>query len=688
MSSPSRDSRTASTHRLKRPACYVALWLAAFLIRLVFLWESHDSPLWSTLLGDARVYDQWARDIAAGDWLGHNVFYQAPAYPYFLAAIYRLCGPDPGAARVVQCLLGATACVLLALAGRRIFSPRVGCLAGLGLALCPPAVFHDGLIQKTSLAIFLLCALLAVLAVVFRRPDRTGIWLLAGSVLGLLALTQEHALALAAVTVPFAVVAFPRADRATRVRRGLCHVAGIALVLLPVAIRNRVVGGEWHLTTAQFGPNLYIGNHAAADGFYASLRPDRGDARYERVDASELAEQAVGRDLSPAEVSRYWTRRTLHDIAADPLRWLALMLRKSYFVFHAVENGDTEDQYTYCDQSRLLALLTRTLHFGVLLPVAAFGLAATWRNRRRTWLLLGIILVYAGAVALFYVFARYRLPLVPLLLLLAAAGLYRGTAWVRRGRWSRFGLAAGVSTVAAVAINLPLMSQDRLRAMTRANLAVHLLERDAPFADVEAQFEASLRLDPDQAQTHLAYANYLAAHDRSADALPHYTSAIALDPLLADAHNDLGNTLVRLGRRPGALDAYRRATEIEPGFFEARYNLGYELLHDGRAADAVPELKAAVRANGNDFEARHQLGRALVEARRPEEALEHLRAAVQQRPDVVLPRIALGHALEQCGAREEALREFQRALELAEPTSRIAVSLRATVERLQDDPSQ
>jgi Flp pilus assembly protein TadD/4-amino-4-deoxy-L-arabinose transferase-like glycosyltransferase len=682
MSSPHRDSGTASTRRPVRRACYVALWLAAFLVRLVFLWESHDSPLWSTLLGDARVYDQWARDIAAGDWLGHDVFYQAPAYPYFLAAIYRLYGPDPGAARIVQCLLGATACVLLALAGRRIFSPRVGWLAGLGLALCPAAIFHDGLIQKTSLAIFLLCLLLSLVTGVFRRPDRTGVWLLAGSVLGLLALTQEHALSLAAVTVPFAVLAFPRADRATRMRRGLWHVAGIVLVLLPVAVRNRAVGGEWHLTTAQFGPNLYIGNHASADGFYDSLRPNRGDARYERLDANELAEQALGRGLYPGEVSRYWTRRTLDDVSSDPLRWLALMLRKSYFVFHAVENGDTEDQYTYCDQSRLLALLTGALHFGVLLPIAAFGLAATWRNPRRTSLLLGLVLVYAGTVALFYVFARYRLPLVPPLLLLAAAGLYRGAVWLRRGRWSRFRLAAGVSAVVAVAINLPLISQDRLRAITRANLAVHLLEQDAPFDAVAAQFEASLQLDPDQAQTHLAYANYLAAHDRAADALPHYASASALDPLLADAHNDLGNALGRLGRRPEALDAYRRATEIEPGFFEARYNLGYELLRDGRAADAAAELEAAVLANGNDFEARHQLGRALIDAGRPMEAVAHLRAAVQQRPDLALPKIALGHALEQLGQREEALREYRQALELVEPASKVAGALRETIQRL------
>jgi hypothetical protein len=36
------------------------------------------SPLSRLLLGDAQAYDRWARDLAAGHWLGDQVFYQAP----------------------------------------------------------------------------------------------------------------------------------------------------------------------------------------------------------------------------------------------------------------------------------------------------------------------------------------------------------------------------------------------------------------------------------------------------------------------------------------------------------------------------------------------------------------------------------------------------------------------------------
>jgi hypothetical protein len=104
-------------------------------------------------------------------------------------------------------------------------------------------------------------------------------------------------------------------------------LAGLAIVLLPVAARNKLVGGEFHLTTSQFGPNFYIGNNETASGIYQPLRFGHGDPRYERQDATELAQQATGRPLTAAEVSRtgHGVRRIHLDAAGD---WLELTGRK------------------------------------------------------------------------------------------------------------------------------------------------------------------------------------------------------------------------------------------------------------------------------------------------------------------------------------------------------------------------
>src|SRR5262245_25386893 len=94
----------------KHPATVFAVALA---VRLVHLWQMSESPFFSVLMGDGRSYDEWARRIAAGDWLGTDVYYQAPLYPYFLGAIYTLFGRDLFVARLCQAFVGALSCAAL-----------------------------------------------------------------------------------------------------------------------------------------------------------------------------------------------------------------------------------------------------------------------------------------------------------------------------------------------------------------------------------------------------------------------------------------------------------------------------------------------------------------------------------------------------------------------------------------------
>ena len=178
----------------------LALFAVAFLVRVVYVLEIDGTEWGRVLVGDATAYDAWAREIAAGDWLGHEVFYQAPLYPYFLAVVYAVAGPSAFAVRLVQAALGGASCVLLAAAGRRFFSRNVGLAAGLVLALYGPAIFFVGLVHKMALDLFFTTLLLYALA--SRRdadPARAALrplWLvLAGAALGCLALTRENALA-------------------------------------------------------------------------------------------------------------------------------------------------------------------------------------------------------------------------------------------------------------------------------------------------------------------------------------------------------------------------------------------------------------------------------------------------------------------------------------------------------------
>jgi len=144
--------------------------LLALVVRVGYLAELNGSPFLSVLLGDSRQYDAWAQQIAGGQWVGTEIFYQTPLYPYWLAVIFSIAGHNLGLVRLIQAILGAASCLLLGLAGRRFFSDRVGVIAALLLAVYPPAFFFDGLIQKSSLDIFLVTLALALLGEFYRRP--------------------------------------------------------------------------------------------------------------------------------------------------------------------------------------------------------------------------------------------------------------------------------------------------------------------------------------------------------------------------------------------------------------------------------------------------------------------------------------------------------------------------------------
>ena len=199
-----------------------------------------------------------------------------------------------------------------------------------------------------------------------------------------------------------------------RVRLGTApFLLGLAVVLLPVAARNYAVGGGFFVTTSQFGTNFYLGNNPHTDGTAGSLVAGRGAAEYEQRDAIDLAERATGRSLSPAEVSAFWTDRALSFITSQPWAWMRLMGRKTLLLVNRTEMLDTESQESYAEWSTPLRIGSIVGHFGVLVPLAAIGLIWTWPDRRRLWVLYALAGAYAASVVLFFIYARYRYPLVP-----------------------------------------------------------------------------------------------------------------------------------------------------------------------------------------------------------------------------------------------------------------------------------
>ena len=652
------------------------IFAVALAVRLIHVWQLRPSPFFDVLMGDAHGYDLWAQRLAGGDWIGSDVFYQAPLYPYFLGVVYAIFGRDLLVVRIIQAVIGSASCVLLGLAAARFFTPRVGVAAGLALALWAPAIFFDGLLQKSVLDVFFVCAMLWLISGIREpgagnREAQPGSRIFAlGVIMGALALTRENALIFIGVIGIWIVRRSGDRDSQPS-RRPLMDLApflaGLLIVLLPVVARNYAVDGGFYLTTAQFVPNFYIGNNATADGTYAPIRFGRGSPEFERTDATEVAEASVGRSLSPSEVSSYWTGRALGYITGQPLDWLQLMGRKTLLLVNRDEMLDTESQESYAAWSTPLQLLGWFGHFGVLVPLAVLGVIVTWPERRRLWIVHALVITYAVSVLMFYVFARYRFPLVPFLLLFACA-TFDSPPWEVLARMFAQGrhrgiLAASIVIAVAIVANLPLLSPRLMEAITVNNLGTALQERQR-LDEAIRHHQRAIALVPDYAPAYNNLGTALRASGRVDEAIASYRKAIELQPDFAGAEFNLANALLAKGDTGASVAQYQQALEQSPQSVEAHNNLGIALARQGNTAAAIAAFRAALATDDRSAIAHRNLGNILIDSGDRAAGMTHLERAIALAPADPEPLYDAGTALLEMEDFAPAAARFQAAIKL------------------------
>jgi hypothetical protein len=205
------------------------------------------------------------------------------------------------------------------------------------------------------------------------------------------------------------------------------------------------------LTSGGGGLNLFSGNNERATGLPSSPPGLRDIPEFEEADAKRLAEKAVGRPLSPAEVDRYWASRATTYIREHPGPWLNLMRRKLTVLWNAYE---IPDNYHYAFmRTEFLTVLAFGVTFAAVGPLAFVGLLLPfWRRRALVAFHLAWV-AYMVTPLIYYVRGRYRLPLVPFLALLAGVAVERIARAIEWRRWDHVGGLAAALLATTLFVN-------------------------------------------------------------------------------------------------------------------------------------------------------------------------------------------------------------------------------------------
>lgn len=392
---------------------------AAFVLRMLFFYfNQKNNPVFQFPIMDALYHHDWAQDIlAGGTWAADDVYFRGPLYPYLLALLYKVSGSSITFAVFFQHILGTLSAGLTFLLAREYFSPRVSLVAGLIAALYWPLVYFEGDLLIVTTIIFLN----GLAFLLFAKAGRRGsAWLyaLSGLVLGLSAIAR-----------PSVLIFFPAVPLfifLTQRRRWVSRTAIVAVaalvVITPVMVRNWVVGHAVVPVAASGGVNFYIGNNPLSDGSTAIVPGTRADWWGGFEDAIAIAERDEGRKLGLAEVSDYYFKRGIDYFNSQPGEAWRDMFKKLRLFWAGPERANNKFIYFFWHLAGMKYIPLPG--FWIVTPLGLLGAFVLWRRRRELSMLYLFVAAYAVGVIAFFVNARFRLPVVPILILFAAYGTF------------------------------------------------------------------------------------------------------------------------------------------------------------------------------------------------------------------------------------------------------------------------
>jgi 4-amino-4-deoxy-L-arabinose transferase-like glycosyltransferase len=353
-------------------------------------------------LPDSADYSALAKAIAAGH--AYEVHGQMarrmPGYPIFMAGFYRVFGDQHLPILLAQAVLSALTAVFAAMLGRCV-SPAVGLLAGALAAMDPLGIgFAASLLTEPLFTCVFILSLL-MLTALMQRPGRWGLWLIFSVVWAMgVYVRAEVSLCIFPLLAWCIFVARP-AQRAKSIIGSVLTLLIVLICLLPWWMRNNALFHQdfFRFTTMQ-GISLYESVYSGATG---------GPRQ------SDLVVPAAIKRLNESRRDLAWTHRAFTDMFQHPGR----MIRLAF-----VKIARTWSPWLHArGYARPWLNVLLTLWYGPLFVLALIGVCRYPIRSPLFGMLLVPIVYFTCMHAVFLGSVRYRVPVMPLVMVLAAIAL-------------------------------------------------------------------------------------------------------------------------------------------------------------------------------------------------------------------------------------------------------------------------
>lgn len=627
----------------------IVLFLVALILRLLTSWQLEDSPLIETAAGASLPYAQALQNAAAE--AAHSPL--SPLYASLLQAL-----PEQSALPLLQAILGAAACVLVAALGTLVAGAAGGWISGLAAAVYGPALLYGAEMVPATLSCLLAMASLCLLVGAVSRDSI--LWYAAsGLAVGAAVLTEVRlVIFVPAVVLWMGALHKPESNK--------MHLA--AFTLPAIAVCGAGVTWMWGGLDLP-GPSQALARLAFA-WHGAEVLPDLdayGPGYGSWLVAGLMWERGLAVPfgiIAPLALVGVVLQSGSQERTPGLLLWFVLAATVGALI-------------------TLPSARSRLPMAFALLPLAASGLLQTFRGLvprpRRVAALSGMV--------------------IAALVLTLGADAVRAHATASHHRWlgvayEQLDMQGNAMTAFETAVATGEAPVDAYHSLARLYAAAGVPERSAGL------FRQLAQQRPEEIDAHLWQGRYLMAAGRAAEAEQCFRLALARGVEGGEVMGQLGDALGAQGDLAGSIEVFSAGLEARPDSHRVRFQLALALTQNGQVPSAeacyrkllqVPEWEVRAGWKLAELLATQQTGRGEAEAL--------LRQSLARSPNMRPALWRLARLLHNAGRYEEALvpLEHLRALDPQDyrayhllasvyehlGQSRLAADTYATYERLQ-----
>ena len=421
-----------------------AITILALAIRLLAGYQMYNSvpgvqePISAT---DMHTYIKYAKQFKDGTYTEFDgAYYYQPFYSaVFLRSIFTLFGDSIFAMVVCQAVLGALTVLLTGLIGGLLAGRNIGAGAAIIMAVFRNHILYTPYALMAILQTFLITLTVYLLILGFKK-GYNKYWIFAGLTTACSILCRGNFLLILPLILGMVFWKY-RLEKKQALIKCALFLFMVYLPQMPFSIKNYQITGKWTGPSIAGGVVLAIGNNP--DGAPGTL--DMESSHYFHYDGGDEYSH-----WSSIKAEKPFNDSIKEWILDYPLQWIDLKLQALMLY---LSNEECYNNITLYQNAQHVPWLYSPIlldYWIVGIPFLVFIFKGLYNYRKqKSFLLIWVSLIYIASTVLFYVLSRYKLPIIPLMSVIA---VYEFRRWYLtfKAKDSKLKVALAISIVSAV----------------------------------------------------------------------------------------------------------------------------------------------------------------------------------------------------------------------------------------------